>query len=298
MSTASVVPVAPLTEEPIEAIPTPAPEPVVPPAPVEKRYKYQPTDELGRPIGGEQVIKYTTPEELADKLKDQNVLILRQLREVTRKQKLGISDEVALPDDVELENFVEPKPRVLSAEERFQLSQDMNDPEKVVEATNKIIEATVGLSTEQMRQQFTDAQFAKLQHRAYVNYQVFEAQCGDSYYSCPENTQVLTDWMFKKHLAPTVKNFELAASKLKEAGLLLSSPIVREVAPAPPAPASAPVAVPVPVAPVSTEPNPQVSVPVDGRIAAAEPQAKRQVRYPYLTLCLRLSSGNPAIYWN
>ena len=40
-------------------------------APVEQRYEYQPVDETGRPIGGKQVIKYTTNEELVTKLQIQ-----------------------------------------------------------------------------------------------------------------------------------------------------------------------------------------------------------------------------------
>ena len=60
----------------------------------ERTHIYQPTDEQGRPIGGKQVIKYTTQDELVNKLQEQNVLIfLRKLREETRKNRLGISDD-------------------------------------------------------------------------------------------------------------------------------------------------------------------------------------------------------------
>src|SRR5258708_3663370 len=77
-----------LTEVPIE---TPAVE--------EKTYVYQPTDEQGRPIGGKQVIKYVTQEDLVSKLQEQNVLILRKLRSETRKNRLGITDESEAPAD-------------------------------------------------------------------------------------------------------------------------------------------------------------------------------------------------------
>ena len=72
--------------------------------PVEKIYKYQPTDETGRPIGGVQVIKYTTPEELADKLRDQNVLLVRKLREQTRKVRLGVVEEEEISEDAQRYN--------------------------------------------------------------------------------------------------------------------------------------------------------------------------------------------------
>jgi hypothetical protein len=264
------IPVAPVAEEPVVPV-----APVVTP---ELRYEYQPTDEQGRPLGGKQVIVYKTPDELAQKLSEQNSQLVRKLREVTRKQKLGITDDAELPADTELATFVTPTPRTLSAEELFTLSQDLQDPAKSVEAVNTIFEASVGLTSAQMRQQFNDAQIAKLQHQAYVNYQIFEKQAGDLFYPCAENAQVLTDWMFKKQLAPTVKNFEIAASKLKEAGLLLDSPIVREVAPTPTTPAPAAEA---PVAPVSTEPNSQVPVAPESRITPGEqPQTKRPVRVP------------------
>ena len=112
--------VAPVTTEPVE-------QPVVAELP-ELRYEYQPTDEHGRPLGGMQVIKYKTPDELATKLAGQNTELLRKLREVTRKQKLGITDDVQLPDDAEIQEFVTPQPKTLSAEELFNLSQDLQDP--------------------------------------------------------------------------------------------------------------------------------------------------------------------------
>ena len=85
-------------------IPAPAaPEP-------ELRYEYQPTDEQGRPLGGKQVILYRTPDELAQKLSEQNTQLVRKLREVTRKQKLGIRDDQVPADAARFEEIVEFKP--------------------------------------------------------------------------------------------------------------------------------------------------------------------------------------------
>lgn len=275
---APAAPAAPVAE----VVPEPAPVPAAPVAPVEKRYEYQPKDENGRPIGGIQVIKYTSEEDLREKLQNQNVELIRKLREVTRKQKLGIVDD-EIPSDAEFAVVEQPKPRTLSAEERFQISQDINDPEKSVDAVNKLLEASVGYSTEQMRQIYSDMQFAKLQHQAFVNFQVFSQEEG-GYLPTPENTKILTDWMFKKGLAPTVKNYHLAFSTLKGAGLLQEAPTVREVPQPPPAPAPAPVAVQpaAPAAPVVTEPKPVVPAVNDSRIATpAPPQQERQpVRVP------------------
>jgi hypothetical protein len=255
---------------------------VVPPAPVELpelRYEYQPTDEQGRNLGGKQVIKYKTPDELANKLRDQNVNLVRKLREVTRKQKLGLDDDqIPAPATAELQPVVEFAPRDLTVEERFNLSQDLQDPAKSVEAVNTMVEASIGMSPAKLRETFNAQQMLLMQLQAMSNYSIFEANSKDSFYPCQENKQVLTDWMTKKGLSPTVENFKLALSKLSEVGLLLDSPIVREVTPAPPAP-PAPVAAE-PAAP-STEPNPQVPAAPESRITpTVQPQAKRPAMVP------------------
>lgn len=267
---ATEVPVAEVPEVP-EDDPTMAPAPVAvvpepPPAPVEKRFEYQSVDEQNRPIGGKQVIVYTDEEDLKRKYAAKEQNLVRQLREVTRKQRLGIVDGVApIPQDAEFSNIPEFAPRELSAEERFQLSQDINDPAKSVDAVNTLIEASVGMSSQKLRDTLGATQLLTLQLTAKANYDIFERSAAD-FYPCADNKQVLTDWMFKNGLAPTVKNFKLAQSTLSEAGLLVDSPIVREVPPA------APVVAP------STEPNSQVPAVPESRIVPVEqPQTKRQV---------------------
>lgn len=258
---------------PVAAV-APEPAPELP----ELRYEYQPTDALGRPLGGKQVIKYHTPDELPQKLVEQNVELVRKLREVTRKQTLGIEDDMKVPDDAQrFESFEEFTPRELSTEERFNLSQDLNDPAKSVEAMDTLLEARLGMKLEKVRGTLNGQQLLLLQLMAKSNYDTFEKQTPE-FYPCSENKQVLTDWMFKKRLQPTVAMFNVAFSTLKGAGLLLDSPIVREVTPAVQS-----VSTVVPTAPaVSTEPKiSQVPVVTESRITPVEqPQIKRQVRVP------------------
>src|ERR1700744_3831822 len=105
-----------IIEDFVEVVPNSVAEVVpVPEVQVEeKRYSYQPTDGDGRPIGGLQVIKYKTPEELAEKLAEQNSLLLRKLREETRKTRLGIVENDPIPEDApRIEKLVEFKKRVL-----------------------------------------------------------------------------------------------------------------------------------------------------------------------------------------
>jgi hypothetical protein len=294
-SEAAVVPPAPAAEvhddipvTPVAPVEAPVVEPVAvvpPPAPVEKKFEYQSKDAQGRPLGGKQTIIYTDEADLLAKVAAKEEQLVRKLREVTVKQKLGVTDDdIQLPSDTEFANLTVPQPKTLTAEERFQLSQDLNDPEKAIDAVNKIFEASVGLSAEQMRKNYSETEFAKLQYRAAANYMVFEGAHKGEFDPSPENKQVLTDWMFKKGLAPTVANFELAHSKLKEAGLLLDSPIVREETPAPVTPA-----------PVSTEPKAQAPVATESRITPAEqPQPKRQAQVPSGLNSSNSSDSSPA----
>lgn len=257
-----------------------APEVSVPEVPVpELRYEYQPTDEQGRPLGGKQVILYRTPDELAQKLSAQNTELIRKLRSVTKEHRLGIKSDEHIPDDAERFNgLIELKPRELSAQERYEISQELNDPEKFVDARDRLLESAIGASPAQLTQILNETQMFQLQMRARDNYVTFvKSDAGKSYSDNPENRDMVTNWMLKNNLAPVVKNFIFASNTLKEAGLLLDAPVVHQE-PTPPAPAT-PVAAPVEI--VDTTVNPQPSVEPAGRIASpAQPQAKRQGHVP------------------
>jgi len=157
----------PLEETPIEVIEAP---PELP----ELRFEYQPRDAAGRPMGGKQVIIYKTQEELNQKLVAQNEEILRKLREVTREQRLGIKPNENIPDDAErFDDSVEFKPRELSADERFQISQDLNDPEKFVDARDRLLESAVGVSPKKLTDTLNSQQLYIMQLRARDNYLAF-----------------------------------------------------------------------------------------------------------------------------
>src|SRR5271163_3132160 len=98
MSTPTVTPEVELTDPS-------APVAVAPVAPVavpeQKRYEYQPTDEHDRPIGGKQVILYTTQEELIQKLTKNHTESIKGMRDVKRKARLGTVEVETLPTDLE-----------------------------------------------------------------------------------------------------------------------------------------------------------------------------------------------------
>jgi hypothetical protein len=270
-------PDVPTTTNPVGVI-APLPEP---PPSVEKRYKYQPTDEQGRALGGEQVIVYTTEQELVEKMTENSIQLIRKLRSVTRDARLGKTVE-DLPTDIDrLPATVQFHEKTLTAEERYSIAQDMNDPSKFDSARDRLLESALGATPAQMRDALNQTQLQTQQLLARQNAQEWMGTHPE-FYPCSENVNTVCDWMVKNGLQPTVKNFEFAQNKMNEAGLLLSSPIVREVQPA---------VIP-PVA--DTVPKPQAPVVEPARISEVPlPQENRQAHVPS-SLNNRIASNSGA----
>lgn len=263
-----------------EVQPAPAPVDAPPTAPVVgtiREHRFQPVDEFGRKLGGEQVIRYTSPEELAQKLTDQNVLLVRKLREVTRKQTLGIQDPVEESSLPRFEGPIALEEHDLSAEDRFQIAQDLQDPEKFKEGRDRLLESAFGVKPSALRNTLNDISMRQLQQDALNQYTIFLSETTD-YIRNSENDQTLTAYMRKHGLPPTVEGFKYAHDKVKTAGLLVDTPPVHEVT-VPPAPTPAPPALaPVPEPVVA---NSQPPVAAGTRIdSAVQPQTKRQVIVP------------------
>ena len=242
MSTVPVIAEIPVPEVIVESVVVP------PPALEQKRYEYQPMDEYQRPLGGKQVILYTTQDELVEKLQNQNVELIRKLRSVSRDNRLGRSKNDDIAPEVErskpLTQYVE-KP--LSPEDRFTISQDLNDPEKFESARDKLFESAIGVKPAVLRENLSRNELQTEQLVTRQNAEEWVARHPE-FYRCEENIATVCDYMVKNGLKPTVKNFEFAQVQMEEAGLLLSSPIVRE------APESVLVQTPVVEAPKSQEP--------------------------------------------
>ena len=276
---ASSVPVeeTPAEVAPVAALPAlapaPAPAPVVDEVP-EKRYEWQPTDENDRPLGGRQVILYRTEQEKFDKVIAANNLLIRQLRKVNREKALGSSEDV--PTDAErFQNVTEFKPRELSAEDRFKIAEGLTNPETFADARDQLIESAFGVTPAKLASTLNETQRFIIQQRAVENYIDFVNATGvlDSM----NNRQVLTGWLGKRNLAPTVANFQIALNQCRQSGLIEDAPVVQQVTQ--PTPAPAPVAK-VPVVPVVTEPNPQAPVAATPGLGSEQPQAKRHSHVP------------------
>ena len=129
---------APVDEPQIVEQPAEQPAAVVPPAPVvetpaelpEKTYEYVITDDNGKQIGGKQVFKYRTQDELIEKLRDSNVHV-RRMAQKLREDKLMNGTDV--PEDATAAEPLVLRQR-LSAEERAAWEAKLEDPAEAAKA--------------------------------------------------------------------------------------------------------------------------------------------------------------------
>lgn len=251
-----------LTEVPEGQI---APVIETPPAPIEipeQSYIYQPTDENGRSIGGKQVLKYRTNDELIAKLQEQNVLLVRKLRSETKKNRLGIQDTDEIPDEApRFETPVNFAPRQLTPDQRFQLSRDLLDPERFEEATDTLFESKIGVNPKILGQKLESLQTDNTNMKARIEADAFVAANSD-YVICEENFKAVTNWMLRYDLAPVRSNFQKAFDTLKAAGILLIEeerqvPIEVTLPPPPPPPLAPVPQDEVPPAPPALAPEPE-----------------------------------------
>lgn len=262
---AAIVPPAPAVVAPVEA-----PAPVAPAELPELRYEWQPTDDMDKPIGGVQVILYRTEAEKFQKMQEKTVLLLRQLRKERVNKALGTPEE-RIEGAEAFQNVAEFKPRELTADERFKVSQGIANPETFAEARDMLLESAFGVKPAVLASTLNNFTRREIQARAVENYVEFVNTTG--FIDSPENRTLVTGWLGTRNLAPTVANFALAQQRLTEAGLLQEAPVVRPE----------PVIVPTPavvVAPVEQAPNPQVPTTPQPALAVPELQAKRQGHVP------------------
>jgi hypothetical protein len=194
----------------------------------EQVYEYQATDEQGRPLGGKQVIKYKTQQELVDKLAQNHTEAMRLNRKLKQDQVLGTKPEFELDDaSLERDDFVELKPRELTTDERFLISQDPSSPQ----ARKLLFESEFGAPPETVRNTINKTRQDAFTVRAQEEAKAF-VESTPEFFPCDENSKVLMSLIFKHKLAPTKTNFRSVYQKAKAAGLLLEPPTVTSDAPA------------------------------------------------------------------
>lgn len=278
---APVVPEVPVVVETPVAPVAPVPPPVAPPVVTEQRYEWQPTDANGKSMGGKQVITYKNQEELIQKFTEQNNLILRQMRKLSNDVKLGLTPDVEVPESAKRlpKNFDGFKPKTLTVDERFELTQDLNDPAKFEDAKIRLAEATFGATPEVISEVLSRSQQLLLEQQVVRSFDEFLENVGDNFYNVEANRTILIDWMGQKELAPTPENFEIAL--VRTAALQVPAPAVQRAQ----VPAT-------PVAPVEAEPQSQVPVVAVSRITDQQQQVQSATRQTPSGLNDRVSSNN------
>ena len=260
----------------------------------EKLHRYQPKDELGRPSGGEQVIKYRTMEELVQKLTENHSRSTVELKKRTREQSVANVTANDVPDDArKFKGFVDFKPRVLSADERVALARDLQNPETAPEAQAKIFEAELGASPKTIAEFLDNTQTRLFEQQCLTALESFKAST-PGYFRCNDNAEAIIGWVNNRNLDPTdPKNFKRAYDALETvnaliksatstaevAGLATEAPIVREETPKP---VTAPVETLVNTLPVQAEPS---------RIAAVTPAPEQRPVPPVATGLTRKSAS-------
>jgi hypothetical protein len=227
----------------------------------EQRYEYQPTDEEGRAIGARQVIKYRTQSELTEKLIEQNTLLIRKLRKETRNNRLGITENENIGENVpKLSDPVMFTPRELNDDQRVDIARRLMDPTTALDATSELLEAKLGAPIETIGKTLSEVQLENLRLRARVESNAFMLD-NPEYFKCQENYEAITSWMIKNNLAPVKANFQLAYDTLKGLGVLIEGPKpVQPVQPVQETPVQ-PVAPVAPVQPVTLVQEPVRHIP-------------------------------------
>jgi len=248
---------------------TPVVEPAAPVTPTEVVYEYQPVDDLGRPLGAKQVFKGKDFQEIANKIAESNMNLVKLNRDLNRKNRLGEFVPDNIPETAKRINrdAVDFRPRPLTDEERISLAHDMADPAKFDEASDRLFTAKIGASPKRISEVLTSAQDDIAAMRTKEEGDLF-VKANPSYYVCMENFRTIANWMMKNDLAPVRENFQLAFDTLKPVGLLVEAPIPREDHP--PVVAAPVVAPVVEQPPVNSQPEPE---PVS-RITNDEPQTQ------------------------
>lgn len=172
------------------------------------RKEYQLKDDSGKPIGPPQVFESDDPQEVIDKLAEAHQHASRKIAELRGK----IQPDTAQP-------IPEYKPKSLSADEKWKLTQELTNPDTADSAFDRLFEARVGASPEQVRTTLrkvseTDRKIdERAEAEAFYDY-------NQDYQPCLQNLENLNKFFEQNpNYARTRKNLELAWEEMKRGGL-------------------------------------------------------------------------------
>jgi hypothetical protein len=213
----------PVVAEPV--IEQSAPEAVVAPEPPKEFiFRYQPKDENGSPLGGEQVIKAANPEEALQKMAAQNSELVKLNRRLNRDIRIGNVTKDELPESAQRfdPNKYDLSPVPMTADELVEVSRDIQDPENFGKAAARIVKSQIG-DPEALRARLIRLEEDNARLKVKEEAESFVRSEPD-YYPCSDNLAAIGNWMLKNNLDPIKENFKLAYDTL--ADVLVKRPVV------------------------------------------------------------------------
>ena len=209
------------------------------------RKEIQPTNDKGEPIGSPHVYEADTMEELLEKVAAGVANGTKKIHELSRQVKLGTPAKLETPEGLkDAVEYTPPVKRQLTADEQFELTQQLKDPTTVGKAIRKVLEAELGRTPEQLAQELEQARQDAQATREYYEAKSF-LDAHPEYLPTTENGLVLRDWLVARKKAVTAQNLEIAFKACLDDGLLTVKPT------------EAPKTEPEPE-PTRTEPEPEV----------------------------------------
>lgn len=190
------------------------------------RKEIQPKDDAGQPIGQPHV--YTAEADtqveadqlLLDKMADGIANGTKKIHQLTRETKLGVGDNKApeggIPEPEPLKPITK---KSLSADEKFQIANELRDPSTVDKAFDRLFEARFGRNPDEAaKQQDTTSEDARIMRgraevEKFIDYH-------PEYMRCKENQDAMLAYLFKHRLALRLENLEIAFTELSPNGLL------------------------------------------------------------------------------
>lgn len=184
------------------------PEIVVTPVELEgRKYRkeYQLTDEDGKDIGPPQVFEADSPTELADKLATAHINSSRKIAQLKKQIK---------PD--EDSPSYEFKPRALTADEKWKIKTQLEDPTTIDEALDTILEARYGAPVSKVVEVLQGASQTAKRNKEEAESRAFLTAHAKDYHACPENETAILEAMKSRNLAWTKRNLEIVFEDVQD----------------------------------------------------------------------------------
>lgn len=181
---------------------------------------FQTTDKEGNPLGNPTHLEADTQKELLEKMKEANILMARSYHELkTGKSKPDLSKATQRKTS-------EYKPREWTAEEAFEVTNQVQSPTQLRKGIRKAVEDELGMSFEELRE---NRRIAQQVHQANIA-TAFVSAHRNEYHACPQNEKAMYDYMQENNLAYTIENLSTTFNYLKDSLIPIpqAAPVVSE----------------------------------------------------------------------